>query len=126
MTQPRARCWARPQQRPGNPGEADHAPPRKAALDKKNLVRRAAIAASTATRHGSLRLMLHLEGNNAPVDAERDEVATKIVGTVPDDLDGTYYRNGPNPRTGWSPHLYAGDGMVHAITLTPDRAPRYR
>lgn len=61
--------------------------------------------------------MLHLEGNNAPVADERDALPVRIVGTVPHDLVGTYYRNGPNPRSGWSPHLFLGDGMVHAVSL---------
>jgi carotenoid cleavage dioxygenase len=61
--------------------------------------------------------VLHLEGNNAPVDDERDAVPTQVVGDVPDDLRGVFLRNGPNPRTGWSPHLYAGDGMLHAVAI---------
>jgi carotenoid cleavage dioxygenase-like enzyme len=61
--------------------------------------------------------VIHLEGNNAPVPDERDAVPTRVVGRVPDDLRGTYYRNGPNPRSGWSPHLFAGEGMVHAVAL---------
>lgn len=64
-----------------------------------------------------LARVIHLEGNNAPVDDERDAVPVRIVGTVPHDLVGTYYRNGPNPRSGWSPHLFLGDGMVHAVSL---------
>lgn len=60
-------------------------------------------------------MAIHLEGNNAPVTDEGDAVAGHVVGSVPADLAGTYYRNGPNPRRGWSPHLFAGDGMVHAI-----------
>ena len=72
--------------------------------------------------------MLHLEGNNAPVDDERDVVPTRVVGDVPDALrGGTFVRNGPNPRTGWSPHLYAGDGMLHAMTFGDDgRTITYR
>jgi carotenoid cleavage dioxygenase len=61
--------------------------------------------------------MIHLEGNNAPVHDERDALPVRVVGTVPRDLVGTYYRNGPNPRSGWSPHLFLGDGMVHAVSL---------
>ena len=61
--------------------------------------------------------MIHLEGDNAPVLDERDAIATRVVGTVPDDLRGAFYRDGPNPRSGWSPHLFAGDGMVHCVRL---------
>jgi carotenoid cleavage dioxygenase-like enzyme len=61
--------------------------------------------------------VIHLEGNNAPVADERDALPTRVVGTIPDDLVGTYYRNGPNPKSGWSPHLFAGDGMVHSVAV---------
>jgi carotenoid cleavage dioxygenase len=60
---------------------------------------------------------LHLAGNNRPV---RDEVTvwpTRVVGEVPDGLRGVFLRVGPNPRTGWSAHLYDGDGMVHGLWL---------
>lgn len=68
---------------------------------------------------------IHLEGNNAPVAAEVDASPSRIVGDVPHDLHGLFVRNGPNPRSGWSPHLFAGDGMVHGIWLTGGGA-RYR
>lgn len=69
---------------------------------------------------------IHLEGNNAPVPGERDAVPTRVVGDVPGDLRGLFVRNGPNPRTGWSPHLFAGDGMVHGLWLDGAGAARYR
>jgi carotenoid cleavage dioxygenase-like enzyme len=65
--------------------------------------------------------MIHLEGNNGPVPDERDSSATHVVGAVPEDLVGVFYRNGPNPRSGWSPHMFAGDGMVHALELPSGR-----
>jgi carotenoid cleavage dioxygenase len=65
--------------------------------------------------------VIHLEGNNAPVSDERDAVATRVVGTLPEHLRGVYYRNGPNPRSGWSAHLFDGDGMVHAVELPSGR-----
>ncbi len=64
---------------------------------------------------------IHLDGNNAPVADECDVLATRVVGEVPGDLRGRFYRNGPNPRAGWSPHLYAGDGMVHMVDVTSRR-----
>ena len=71
--------------------------------------------------------MLHLEGNNAPVPDERDCIPTHVVGEVPDALrGGMFVRNGPNPRTGWSPHLYAGDGMLHALAFADDGGASYR
>jgi carotenoid cleavage dioxygenase len=69
---------------------------------------------------------IHLAGNNAPVSDERDAVPTHVVGRVPEDLRGMYVRNGPNPRRGWSPHLFAGDGMVHGIALEDGGAAWYR
>lgn len=71
-------------------------------------------------------LPIHLAGNNAPVAGECDAVPARVVGTIPAELEGTYVRNGPNPRTGWSPHLFAGDGMVHAISLRGGQAVSYR
>jgi carotenoid cleavage dioxygenase len=69
---------------------------------------------------------LHLAGNNAPVAEERDAVPTVVIGEIPEDLAGQYFRNGPNPRTGVSTHLYDGDGMIHSISLRDGRASRYR
>ncbi len=48
-------------------------------------------------------------------------MAVRVVGELPADLAGTFVRNGPNPRSGWSPHLYAGDGMMHSVDLPEGR-----
>jgi carotenoid cleavage dioxygenase len=69
---------------------------------------------------------IHLLGNNAPIAAESDLVPTEIVGELPVDLRGTFVRNGPSPRSGWSPHLFAGDGMVHGIAIENGGARWYR
>ena len=71
---------------------------------------------------------IHLVGNNAPVGEEvtLSEQALEVVGALPADLVGTFLRNGPNPRTGWSTHLFAGDGMVHGVALAAGRAGWYR
>ncbi len=46
-----------------------------------------------------------------------------VDGEVPRDLNGTFYRNGPNPQ--FAPrghhHWFGGDGMVHAFTLHDGR-----
>lgn len=68
---------------------------------------------------------IHLAGNNAPVLDERDVLPARVVGAIPHDLRGQYLRNGPNPRTGWSSHMFDGDGMVHAIALA-DGSAAYR
>jgi carotenoid cleavage dioxygenase-like enzyme len=33
---------------------------------------------------------------------------TRVVGPLPRELSGRFFRNGPNPRTGWSAHLFGG------------------
>ncbi len=69
---------------------------------------------------------LHLAGNNAPVAEEVSVEPTDVTGRIPPELEGVFVRNGPNPRTGWSPHYFAGDGMVHAIALSGGSARWYR
>ncbi|MEU7580912.1 carotenoid oxygenase family protein [Streptomyces sp. NPDC041068] len=69
---------------------------------------------------------LHLSGNNAPIAAEVTHRPSTVTGTVPEELCGQYFRNGPNPRSGWSPHSFAGDGMLHTIALAGGHATWYR
>lgn len=69
---------------------------------------------------------LHLAGNNAPVPEEVTLEPSDVVGEIPAELSGQFFRNGPNPRTGWSPHSFAGDGMIHTIALDGGRARWYR
>ncbi|KAF0846691.1 carotenoid oxygenase family protein [Nocardia caishijiensis] len=69
---------------------------------------------------------LHLIGNNSPVTEEVTVEPTAVTGQIPRDLDGVFVRNGPNPRTGTSTHYFAGDGMVHAVSLADGRATWYR
>lgn len=48
-----------------------------------------------------------------------------VQGQIPEDLSGTYLRNGPNPRfTPLGAYVYPmeGDGMIHAITLEGGKA----
>ncbi len=60
-----------------------------------------------------------LEGCFAPIDEEYTHAELKITGEVPRDLNGSFYRNGPNvkfaPRGDY--HLFAGDGMTHAFHI---------
>ncbi|MEU9336063.1 carotenoid oxygenase family protein [Streptomyces sp. NPDC048290] len=70
----------------------------------------------------------HLNGRFAPVTDEVDAVDLEISGELPQDLDGVFLRNGPNPRfTPIGSYLYPidGDGMVHGVWLSGGRA-RYR
>ncbi len=73
----------------------------------------------------------YLEGNFAPVLAERTDVGPfPARGVVPPDLDGRLVRNGPNPILPLAPDdpdgWLAGDGMLHAVSLRDGRATAYR
>ena len=64
--------------------------------------------------------------NFAPVQAECDEADLPMIGELPSGLNGTLFRNGPNPQfTPVDPlqhHWFVGDGMIHAFTLRNGRA----
>jgi carotenoid cleavage dioxygenase len=67
----------------------------------------------------------HLLGPFAPVTDEVDIVDLEVTGELPTSLDGTYVRNGPNPRfTPIGSYLYPidGDGMLHAVRISGGRA----
>src|SRR5947209_6092528 len=57
----------------------------------------------------------YLEGRYAPVADELTVDTLEVVGTLPEELDGVYVRNGPNPR--FAPpgryHWFDGDAMLH-------------
>ena len=61
----------------------------------------------------------YLTGNFAPVGFEADAHDVPLQGEFPDALDGTLYRNGPNPQ--FAPreryHWFLGDGMIHAFRV---------
>ncbi len=65
-----------------------------------------------------------LQGNFAPRRMEGSADELEVIGEVPRDLNGTFYRNGPNPA--YEPvgryHWFDGDGMIHAISLRDGRA----
>lgn len=65
-----------------------------------------------------------LQGCFAPLDQEFDLPDLKITGEIPADLNGSFYRNGPNvkyaPRGDY--HLFAGDGMTHAFHIENGKA----
>jgi carotenoid cleavage dioxygenase len=65
-----------------------------------------------------------LQGNFAPWRVEGDAPDLEVEGELPRELQGTFYRNGPNPA--FEPrglyHWFDGDGMIHAITLRDGRA----
>ena len=61
--------------------------------------------------------------NLAPIPMECDAPHLKVTGELPRELNGTLYRNGPNPQFN-SPgaHWFVGDGMLHAFHLENGRA----
>ncbi|HAX06024.1 MAG TPA: dioxygenase [Acidimicrobiaceae bacterium] len=68
----------------------------------------------------------HLRGNYAPVFGEVTTDQLEVRGSIPVELDGRYFRNGPNPITGESAHWFLGDGMIHGVRLREGRADWYR
>lgn len=71
-------------------------------------------------------LPFHLRGNFAPVSREVTAFDLPVEGALPPELVGLYVRNGPNPRSGSSPHWFLGDGMLHGVALEGGRAAWYR
>ncbi|WP_338891014.1 carotenoid oxygenase family protein [Rhodococcus sovatensis] len=67
----------------------------------------------------------HLTGVFAPQREEVDVADLEIVGDLPDDLNGSYLRNGPNPRfdpIGSFVFPLDGDGMVHRVSIAGGQA----
>src|ERR1041384_1134551 len=65
-----------------------------------------------------------LSGNFAPLLIEADAHDLPVIGAMPPELDGTLYRNGPNPQfrprdAGY--HWFLGDGMLHAFRIAKGR-----
>jgi carotenoid cleavage dioxygenase-like enzyme len=65
-----------------------------------------------------------LQGNFGPWREEGEAADLAVTGRIPPELNGTFYRNGPNPA--YEPigryHWFDGDGMIHAVTLRDGRA----
>jgi len=65
-----------------------------------------------------------LQGNFAPWRGEGEVRDLAVAGEIPRELNGTYFRNGPNPA--FAPlgryHWFDGDGMIHAVTLEDGHA----
>src|SRR3990167_1793970 len=66
----------------------------------------------------------YLTGLYAPV---REEVSARdlpVIGEIPRDLRGAYFRNVPNPMTPPSAmhHWFNGDGMLHGVWFENGRA----
>lgn len=67
---------------------------------------------------------LYLTDNFAPVTQEISAAELTIIGELPQQLAGTFLRNGPNPQ--FQPpgiyHWFDGDGMIHAVSIRDGRA----
>ncbi|MGD0106716.1 MAG: carotenoid oxygenase family protein [Rhodopila sp.] len=69
---------------------------------------------------------LSTEDNFGPIGTEYDVSDLPVAGELPRGLNGTLFRNGPNPQ--FAPvdprrhHWFLGDGMIHAFTLRDGRA----
>jgi carotenoid cleavage dioxygenase-like enzyme len=79
-----------------------------------------------AAMDGSPRIDPYLTGNFAPIADEADHDLA-VVGEIPKELAGAFYRNGPNPQ--FEPdadhHWFAGDGMIHGFFVENGKV-RYR
>ncbi len=62
---------------------------------------------------------MYLQNIWEPLVAESDINDPIVIGEIPKELNGTFYRNGPNPQYVYSDkyHMFEGDGMLHAITF---------
>jgi carotenoid cleavage dioxygenase-like enzyme len=72
------------------------------------------------------RLPFHMRGNYAPVLDEVEAFDLPVIGRLPGDLNGRFFRNGANPAHGVTSHWFAGDGMIHGIRLRDGKAEWYR
>ncbi|MDX1734714.1 MAG: carotenoid oxygenase family protein, partial [Halioglobus sp.] len=64
-----------------------------------------------------------LQGYYEPITFEATAPELVIEGEIPQDLNGTFYRNGPNPQVPPKNeyHFFTGDGMIHAFTFDNGR-----
>jgi carotenoid cleavage dioxygenase len=86
---------------------------------------RSAAAMTAISREGKMQQSTQAAALNniAPIPMECDAPFLKIVGELPRELNGTLYRNGPNPQfDAPGAHWFVGDGMLHAFHLENGRA----
>ena len=74
-------------------------------------------------------MSIYLEDSKAPVEEEVTAFDLEVTGNIPEELDGRWLRNGPNP---FGPvdseayHWFLGDGMIHGVRLRGGKAEWYR
>ena len=71
----------------------------------------------------------YVEGSMAPVADEVTAFDLPVTGTIPEELEGRWLRNGPNPRSAVDPsthHWFLGDGRGHGVRLRGGKAEWYR
>ena len=66
----------------------------------------------------------YVQGLFEPVAKETTALDLKVIGELPKDLHGGYYRNGPNPAQAPREmhHWFDGDGMLHAVYFENGKA----
>ena len=67
-----------------------------------------------------------MRDNFAPTFEERTESDLKVIGQIPESLQGTLLRNGANPQSGESAHWFLGNGMLHGVRIEAGQAKWYR
>ena len=87
---------------------------------------RSDVVTSTSTTVVDPSLPWWLRGDFAPVTREVEAFDLPVEGTLPKELPGLYVRNGSNPKPGWAPHWFLGDGMVHGVMIEDGKATWYR
>jgi carotenoid cleavage dioxygenase-like enzyme len=71
----------------------------------------------------------YLEDRYAPIPGDVTALDLEVVGELPQELEGRYLRNGPNPISPVDPstyHWFTGTAMVHGVRLRDGRADWYR
>ena len=68
---------------------------------------------------------MFLQGYFGPMGMECDAPDLPVIGELPADLEGVYFRNGPDPlhppRPGEAYHWFHGDGMVQRFEISGGR-----
>lgn len=67
-----------------------------------------------------------MAGNFAPVKDEVTATELRVSGEIPRELNGRYFRNGPNPKAHPSADWFLGEGMIHGVAISDGKAHWYR